>query len=95
MYEKHSTEELEEMGEAMQAVIGQLGPMMESIFDVVLTIFEKEELTNRMAWAEATRAGKLLDALQKNGFERHEALDIVYNQGSILSSMNSLQAKNR
>jgi hypothetical protein len=86
-------EELDEMQEALQTIIGQFGPMMKGFFEVILTIFEDEELVNRMVWAEAARSGKLMKALQENGFSRDEALSIVSNQGSIISSLGSMQSK--
>lgn len=91
-FDKESKEKAqEELAEMMEAVVSQLGPMMEGLLESVLHVFEKEDLVNRMVWATATQTGKMREALEKNGFSREEAIIIISHQGNLLSSaMNSI-----
>jgi len=69
-----SPEEMQKIMDAtMGAMVPMMGRMMEVMLDVQLKVAEKPETATRIA----TFKRNLFDALQKSGFSKEEALQIV------------------
>lgn len=82
-----------ELDEIIKSVIDQFSPLMEGLLNSLVKVYENDELINRIIWLQAGHSGKMLKALQENGFSREEALTIVTAQGGFIanaiSSLNS------